>query len=168
MKPIWIWFQSAEIKANVIKYFKEIADVLAYVNRQMILIFKTNDLLRGIESSLGTKNSMSTFIQVDKYYNSITLNQNGTITDVPCLFQSYSGERKPRIYLCFCQVHFLGSLVTNDLKCTSFKKMARQNEGEVGPVQNLLLRVIPVPLLVQTRLSSAAEMIAAVLHDAVC
>ena len=33
-------FQSAEIKANVIKYFKEIADVLAYVNRQMILIFK--------------------------------------------------------------------------------------------------------------------------------
>ena len=57
--------QSAEIKANVIKYFKEIADVLAYVNRQMILIFKTNDLLRGIESSLGTKNSMSTFIQVD-------------------------------------------------------------------------------------------------------
>ena len=33
-------FRSAEIKANVIKYFKEIADVLAYVNRQMILIFK--------------------------------------------------------------------------------------------------------------------------------
>ena len=56
--------ESAEIKANVMKYFKEIADVLAYVNRQMILIFKTNDLLRGIESSLGTKNSMSSFIQV--------------------------------------------------------------------------------------------------------
>ena len=56
--------ESAEIKANVIKYFKEIADVLAFVNRQMILIFKTNDLLRGIESSLGTKNSMSSFIQV--------------------------------------------------------------------------------------------------------
>ena len=31
----------------MIKYFKEIADVLAFVNRQMILIFKTNDLLRG-------------------------------------------------------------------------------------------------------------------------
>lgn len=42
--------QSAEIKANVMKYFKEIADVLAFVNRQMILIFKTNDLLRGTES----------------------------------------------------------------------------------------------------------------------
>ena len=31
----------------MIKYFKEIADILAFVNRQMILIFKTNDLLRG-------------------------------------------------------------------------------------------------------------------------
>merc|ERR1712062_359164 len=47
--------ESAEIKANVIKYFKEIADVLAFVNRQMILIFKTNDLLRGIESSLAPR-----------------------------------------------------------------------------------------------------------------
>jgi len=56
--------ESAEIKANVTKYLKEITDVLAFVNRQMILIFKTNDLLRGIESSLGTKNSMSSFIQM--------------------------------------------------------------------------------------------------------
>ena len=59
-------FQSAEIKENVIKYFKEIVDVLAFVNRQMILILKTNDLLRGIESSLGTKNSMSSFIQMSR------------------------------------------------------------------------------------------------------
>merc|ERR1712029_221335 len=58
--------ESAEINANVIKYFKEIADVLAFVNRQMILIFKTNDLLRGIESSLGTKDSMSSFIQMSR------------------------------------------------------------------------------------------------------
>jgi len=58
--------ESAEIKASVIKYFKEIADILAGVNRQMILIFKTNDLLRGIESSLGTKNSMATFIQMSR------------------------------------------------------------------------------------------------------
>merc|ERR1712106_284591 len=55
-----------EIKANVTLYLKEITDVLAFVNRQMILIFKTNDLLRGIESSLGTKNSMSSFIQMSR------------------------------------------------------------------------------------------------------
>jgi len=58
--------ESAEIKANAAKYLKEITDVLAFVNRQMILIFKTNDLLRGIESSLGTKRSMASFIQMSR------------------------------------------------------------------------------------------------------
>merc|ERR1712203_474714 len=58
--------ESKEIKENAARYVKEITDVLAFVNRQMILIFKTNDLLRGIESSLGTKNSMSTFIQMSR------------------------------------------------------------------------------------------------------
>ena len=51
-----IIFQSKEIKENVAKYIKQIADVLAFVNRQMILIFKTNDLLRTIEHNLGTSN----------------------------------------------------------------------------------------------------------------
>jgi len=55
-----------EIKQNAARYMKEIADVLAFVNRQMILIFKTNDLLRNIESSLGTSNSMGSFIQMSK------------------------------------------------------------------------------------------------------
>jgi len=58
--------ESAEIKANAAKYLKEITNVLAYVNRQMILIFKTNDLLRGIESSLGTRNSLASFIQMSR------------------------------------------------------------------------------------------------------
>lgn len=47
--------ESQEIKENVAMYIKEIADVLAFVNRQMILIFKTNDLLRTIEFNLGTQ-----------------------------------------------------------------------------------------------------------------
>merc|ERR1712051_707310 len=45
---------------------KEIKDVLAFVNRQMILIFKTNDLLRNIEFSLGTQNSKTSFVQYTK------------------------------------------------------------------------------------------------------
>ena len=48
--------ESKEIKENAARYLKEITDVLAFVNRQMILIFKTNDLLRNIEYSLGTQN----------------------------------------------------------------------------------------------------------------
>jgi len=58
--------EGEEIKANLIKYFNEIAAVLAGVNRQMILIFKTNDLLRGIESQLGTRNSMSSLMEMTR------------------------------------------------------------------------------------------------------
>jgi hypothetical protein len=32
----------------------------------MILIFKTNDLLRAIEHSLGTQNTMSAFVQMSR------------------------------------------------------------------------------------------------------
>jgi len=58
--------ESKEIKENVARYIKEIADVLAFVNRQMILIFKTNDLLRTIEFNLGTKSNMSFFVQMSR------------------------------------------------------------------------------------------------------
>ncbi len=58
--------QTREIKDRAQEYFREIADILAIVNRQMILIFKTNDLLRAIEHSLGTSGSMVSFIQVQK------------------------------------------------------------------------------------------------------
>uniref|UniRef100_A0A0K2U131 Putative LOC102225960 [Xiphosphorus maculatus] n=1 Tax=Lepeophtheirus salmonis TaxID=72036 RepID=A0A0K2U131_LEPSM len=44
----------------------QIADLLAFVNKQMILIFKTNDLLRTIEHNLGTSNSMSSLIQMSR------------------------------------------------------------------------------------------------------
>ena len=64
---LFFWeFQSEEIKANAQKYIRNIADLLAFVDRQMILIFKTNDLLRGIEHSLGTQNDMSAFIQMSR------------------------------------------------------------------------------------------------------
>jgi len=58
--------ESSQIKQNALRYLKEISDVLAFVNRQMILILKTNDLLRSIEASLGTTNSMASFIQMSR------------------------------------------------------------------------------------------------------
>lgn len=58
--------ESKEIKSNAQRYIRQIADVLALVNRQMILIFKTNDLLRAIEHSLGTGHSMGSFIQMSR------------------------------------------------------------------------------------------------------
>ncbi|KAK3886655.1 hypothetical protein Pcinc_009209 [Petrolisthes cinctipes] len=51
-----------EIKSDVAKYLPEISSVLNRVPRQMLLIFKTNDLLRGIEFSLNTQESMKSFL----------------------------------------------------------------------------------------------------------
>ncbi|XP_035719078.1 aarF domain-containing kinase 1-like [Vespa mandarinia] len=45
----------------------QISDVLQRVNRQMLLILKTNDLMRGIEHSLQTQNRMSSFMEMSKY-----------------------------------------------------------------------------------------------------
>ncbi|XP_065199978.1 aarF domain-containing kinase 1 [Planococcus citri] len=48
---------------NLLTY---ISDVLSNVNRQMILIFKTNDLLRGIEHTLQTYSRMESFSVITK------------------------------------------------------------------------------------------------------
>ena len=47
--------QEGTIQEEVGRYLPEIASVLNKVPRELLLIFKTNDLLRGIEYSLGTK-----------------------------------------------------------------------------------------------------------------
>ncbi len=58
--------ETAEIKGYVLQYFKEIAYVLGKVHPEMILIFKTNDLLRAIENALGTRDGMSSVIQMSR------------------------------------------------------------------------------------------------------
>lgn len=44
----------------------QISDVLAQVDRQMLLILKTNDLIRGIENTLGTQNRKTAFWVMSK------------------------------------------------------------------------------------------------------
>jgi hypothetical protein len=43
------------VKENAARYLQEIVEILATVNKEMILIFKTLDLLRNISSTLGTQ-----------------------------------------------------------------------------------------------------------------
>lgn len=60
----------------------QLSDVLEQVDRQMLLILKTNDLIRGIESTLGTKNRMTAFWVMSKccihssYKNAINTETN--------------------------------------------------------------------------------------------
>ena len=48
-------------------YFKvEIIEILHRVPREMLLIFKTNDLLRGLDSMLGVKDNTASFVTMSR------------------------------------------------------------------------------------------------------
>jgi hypothetical protein len=55
-----------EIKSEAGKYLYEISEVLNRVPRPMLLLLKTNDLLRGIETCLRTRASSSSLIYMSK------------------------------------------------------------------------------------------------------
>ncbi|XP_030890255.1 uncharacterized aarF domain-containing protein kinase 1-like [Leptonychotes weddellii] len=58
--------QDAEIRNNAASYLPQISQLLNHVPRQMLLIFKTNDLLRGIEVALGTRARASSFLSMSR------------------------------------------------------------------------------------------------------
>ncbi|XP_075554451.1 aarF domain containing kinase 1 isoform X2 [Dermacentor variabilis] len=58
--------EGSEIKEFASQHFPLISQILGMVPRQMLLIFKTNDLLRGIETSLGTRGAARSFITMSR------------------------------------------------------------------------------------------------------
>ncbi|KAK3597878.1 hypothetical protein CHS0354_029458 [Potamilus streckersoni] len=54
------------IKDNAAQYFIEISEILNRVPRQLLLIMKTNDVLRGIEASLQVRSNASSFINMSR------------------------------------------------------------------------------------------------------
>ena len=58
--------KDAEIKLKMPRYLREISLVLNQVPREMLLLLKINDLLRGIETCLQTRNSSSSFVTMTK------------------------------------------------------------------------------------------------------
>ncbi|XP_055957361.1 aarF domain-containing protein kinase 1 [Patella vulgata] len=54
------------IRQNAAQYIFEISDILNRIPRQMLLILKTNDVIRGIESSLKTPANAVSFINMSK------------------------------------------------------------------------------------------------------
>lgn len=59
--------EKKQLRKYAMQYFPEIAKILARVNRQMLLVLKTNDLLRGIEGSLGTRGEKTSLLNMSKY-----------------------------------------------------------------------------------------------------
>ncbi|XP_061700892.1 aarF domain-containing protein kinase 1 isoform X3 [Syngnathoides biaculeatus] len=58
--------EDVEIRTNAALYLPQINDLLNRVPRQMLLLLKTNDLLRGIETTLQTRASSSSFINMSR------------------------------------------------------------------------------------------------------
>uniref|UniRef100_A0A1B0CL93 Protein kinase domain-containing protein n=2 Tax=Lutzomyia longipalpis TaxID=7200 RepID=A0A1B0CL93_LUTLO len=58
-----VWSQGApgKLSRKLHWFYRQIADVLEHVDRQMLLILKTNDLIRSIETTLGTQNRQTAF-----------------------------------------------------------------------------------------------------------
>ncbi|XP_037551404.1 aarF domain-containing protein kinase 1 isoform X4 [Nematolebias whitei] len=59
-------YQDVEIRTNAAQYLPQISDLLNRVPRQMLLLLKTTDLLRGIETTLQTRASSSSFINMSR------------------------------------------------------------------------------------------------------
>nr|CAG4651730.1 EOG090X047B [Triops cancriformis] len=58
--------EQEEIKMNAAQYLVQVADVLNRVPREMLLVFKTNDLLRSLDNILGNSDRMTSFITMTK------------------------------------------------------------------------------------------------------
>ncbi|XP_038071512.1 aarF domain-containing protein kinase 1-like [Patiria miniata] len=58
--------EDEEIQKNVAMYIPQISSILNSIPRQMLLLLKTNDLLRGIEFSLKIRKSASSFINMSR------------------------------------------------------------------------------------------------------
>ncbi|XP_062974991.1 aarF domain-containing protein kinase 1 isoform X1 [Elgaria multicarinata webbii] len=58
--------EDVEIRNNAATYLPQITKLLNNVPRQMLLLLKTNDLLRGVESALQTRASASSFLNMSR------------------------------------------------------------------------------------------------------
>lgn len=59
--------EESEIKSYASRYMSEINQLLSNVPRELLLILKTNDLLRSIETRMGTKGQQMSFIIMTRY-----------------------------------------------------------------------------------------------------
>lgn len=63
---LYLLFQDNEIQENAANLIQDMVHVLNKVPREMLLIFKTNDCLRGIDSRLKTRFRANAFISMTK------------------------------------------------------------------------------------------------------
>lgn len=109
--------KSSQIRNEASLYLREISIVLNRVPRELLLLLKTNDLIRGLETALNTRDRDSAFIHMTKccvrLINSYDRNQFKTDKKMLSLlkFNLLSFLREKfylfKIYLFEMYLHFL-------------------------------------------------------------
>ena len=61
-----MFFQLKEVQEGILEYVHVITKVFERLPREMILILKTNDLLRGLDARLKTKTASASFVTMSK------------------------------------------------------------------------------------------------------
>nr|CAG4643125.1 EOG090X047B [Ilyocryptus agilis] len=90
--------EEREIKDDASKYLMEIVEVLHRVPRQLLLIFKTNDLLRGLDSMLGIRDNTASYVTMFRSCaNADYLKKYSQCDSLAC---------KLRVYFSHCIAHF--------------------------------------------------------------
>lgn len=92
------------IKSEASKYLREISIVLNRIPREMLLLLKTNDLLRGIETSLGTRNSSSSFIYMSKCCVKLVSSLEREMLNKKILEEASNGNKKSEKNLTFFEI----------------------------------------------------------------
>ena len=77
--------------------------MLSRVPRQMLLVFKTNDLLRGLNHMLGVKDNVISFVTMSRSCASADLEReyvkcNSYISKLGCLLSSYTAYIRITLY----------------------------------------------------------------------
>lgn len=55
------------IQAEISMWIPEMSEILEHIPKQMILVLKTNDLLRGLETTLGCRPGVASFVHMSEY-----------------------------------------------------------------------------------------------------
>lgn len=94
-----------EIKVNVAKYLIEISDILNRVPRQLLLILKTNDVLRGIEASLHTRANATSFLNMSRCCVRAVAEERKRNCDgaLKCVIETLASERWQLLKITFVE-----------------------------------------------------------------
>ena len=90
--------QNEKLRDNAAIYMIQISEILNRIPRQLLLIMKTNDVLRGIEAALQTRANASSFLNMSRCC--VRAVSNDELRQCDSFYQSFSIRLATQWQLC--------------------------------------------------------------------